>query len=424
MADEPNPGFSWREIGEFQARVENPSLRQPLSLIIDDPTPGYNPAYFHSGFLNGPMHVPASLIDDVADLIEETGIRGKFSVIPMPFGLGRLDGQIEGVEPADVRHFLDVVRARIAPYLDITPEALTHWNAVDLATGRLLPLWEHVWSRQQTRQTLHPYLSLALEIVNAAGLPSTGMTSPWDFGDGVETEYAEAILSAQRAVNGRTLTWYFLQMDGASKHVPPKLTVFRPEAGEVVVSIITCDTYDFGRGVWRGGEPDPDLLISADGQSGRLAQVLSAGGPAAFHTHWQTLFSQGRSAGRDAIATVAQRVRDRFHDGVIWTRTLDLATYAAAAAALHIAPDDAGSPSVDTDHGTVVMRLTTPFACKQFTMSLATNQPIKAVRLDGKPLTRIESARFLDENTFLVAGDRVYICWSLRTSQQLQLELA
>ena len=72
MADEPNPGFSWREIGEFQARVENPSLRQPLSLIIDDPTPGYNPAYFHSGFLNGPMHVPASLIDDVADLIEET----------------------------------------------------------------------------------------------------------------------------------------------------------------------------------------------------------------------------------------------------------------------------------------------------------------------------------------------------------------
>jgi hypothetical protein len=143
-----------------------------VSLIIDDPTPGYNPAYFHSGFLNGPMHVPPSLIDDVADMIEATGIRGKFSVIPMPFGLGRIDGQVEGVAPADVRHFLDVVRTRIAPYLDVTPEALTHWNAVDLATGSLLPLWEHVWSRQQTRETLHPYLSLALKLSMPPACPA------------------------------------------------------------------------------------------------------------------------------------------------------------------------------------------------------------------------------------------------------------
>ncbi len=423
MVDEPNHGFSWREMGEIHARVENPTLRQPLSLIIDDPTPGYNPAYFHSGFRNGPMHVPPSLVDEVADLIEATGIRGKFSVIPMPFGLGRIDREIEGVSAADVRHFLDVVRARIAPYLDVTPEALTHWNAIDLASGHLLPLWEHVWSRQQNRETLHPYLSRALEIVNAAGLPSTGVTSPWDFGDGVETEYAEAILSAQRAVNGRTFTWYFLQMDGVSRHVPPKLTVFRPEAGEAVVSIITCDTYDFGRGVWRGAEPDPDVLITADGQGGRLAEVLAAGGPAAFHTHWQTMFSQGRRTGRAALATVARRVADRFGDSVVWTRTLDVATYTAAAAALRVSPDSAAGAPVEGNHG-ASMRLTSPFPCKAFTMSFAIGRAVAAVRLDDQPLSRAESRSSLREGTFLPDGDRVYVCWPLQSSQRLQIQVA
>jgi len=87
-----------------------------------------------------------------------------------------------------VAYFLDVVRARIAPILDITPEVLTHWNAIDLATGGLLPFWEHVWSRAQDRRTLLPYLTLALEILNNVDLPCSGMTSPWDFGAGVEDE--------------------------------------------------------------------------------------------------------------------------------------------------------------------------------------------------------------------------------------------
>ena len=127
---------------------------------------------------------------------------------------------------------------------------LTHWNAVDLSSGCLLPYWEHVWSRDQNRASLLPYLSLALEILNGADLPCSGMTSPWDFGDGVENECAEALLGAQQRVNGRSLTWYFLQSDGESPHVPPRLSVLRPERREAVVSIVACDTYDFGRGVW------------------------------------------------------------------------------------------------------------------------------------------------------------------------------
>src|SRR4051794_33375391 len=67
------------------------------------PHPRLNPAYFHSGFRNGPLRVPPDLVDRFADLIETHGVRGKFSVIPCPFGLGRVDRDVEGVAAADLR---------------------------------------------------------------------------------------------------------------------------------------------------------------------------------------------------------------------------------------------------------------------------------------------------------------------------------
>src|SRR6185437_5286754 len=207
-------------------RVEHARLRQPISLIIDDPTPGYNPEYFHLGFHHGPMHTPRVLVDRFADLIEATGIRGKFSVIPYPFGLGRVDREVQGVSKADVTYFLDVVRTRIAPRMDITPEALTHWTALDLATGQLLPFWEHAWSREQSRHTLLPHMLLGLEILNNVDLPFTGFTCPWNYGDEVEDELAEAILAAQKATYGRSIAWYFLHMKDKGACVPPRLAVF------------------------------------------------------------------------------------------------------------------------------------------------------------------------------------------------------
>ena len=67
------------------------------------PNPGYNPAYFHLGFRHGPARVPRRLIDEFADLVETAGIKGKFSVIPYPFGLGRVDQDVQGIPQQDVR---------------------------------------------------------------------------------------------------------------------------------------------------------------------------------------------------------------------------------------------------------------------------------------------------------------------------------
>ena len=405
MIHSDDPPFHWRSLRAFDLQVEHPLLRLPISLIVDDPTPGYNPAYFHSGFRNGPMHTPRELVDRFADLVETTRIRGKFSVIPYPFGLGRVDHAVRGVSDTDRRYFLDVTRERIAPWLDITPEALTHWNALDLATGQLLPFWEHVWSRDQDRKTLLPYLSLGLEILDQVDLPCAGVTSPWDFGNQVEDEYAEAILSAQQAVHERSLTWYFLQADWRSTHVPPRLTIHRPEAGEAVVSIVACDRYDFGIGLWSGQAADPDMLIDVEGRAGRLAEVLRAGGPAVFHTHWQTMFAQGTLAGLPALAEVIRRIEDHFGDCVTWTSCDDLAHYAAAAASLSVEPGP-------DDGGAVTLRLASPFPCPRFTVSLGAHDP-RDVRLDGVPMARVQTAGALREGTYMHQGDRLYLCWAL-----------
>ncbi|MDB5060053.1 MAG: hypothetical protein JWO59_3525 [Chloroflexi bacterium] len=414
MSHADHADYCWRELPEYGARIEHPRLRQPISLIIDDPMPGYNPAYFHSGFRFGPARIPVSLVDEFADMIERTGIRGKFSIVPYPIGLGRVDRAIEGVSDVERRYFLDEIRDRIAPHMDITPEALTHWNALDLKTGQLLPYWEHVWSRSQTTETLIPYITLGLEILNNVDIPCRGVTSPWDFGDGVEDAYATAILEAQRAVYGRTFAWYFLQMDGSSPSVPPRLSVFDPAKGEAVVSVVTCDSNDFGAAVWGGGRPNPDALISADGQSGRLVETLRNGGSSAFHSHWQTMFSQGTYSGMNALELVAQRLETYFGPRIAWTGCDDLARYTATAAAVQLS---AGSDSTG-------LRLSTPFACPRFTLSQAESHPVRDVHVDGKPLTRAASRAMFDQDSYLVENGRIYACWTLEGEQTLSVETA
>jgi len=86
-----------------------------------------------------------------------------------------------------------------------------------------------------------------------------------------------------------------------------------------------------------------------------------------------------------------------------------------------IASDRPGS-SVEDNHG-ISLRLTTPFACKRFTMSFVVPPVVQAVSIGGKPLARVHSAADLDEGTFMTAGDSVFLCWSLLVSQKLHIEL-
>ena len=103
--------------------------------------------------------------------------------------------------------------------MDITPEILTHARALDLETMTPLSMNERNWTEEQTAATMTSYIARALKILQRVGLSPTGVTSPWDFGIGVEEEYRVAIRQARFGI-GVGQTWYFLHADVRQNRAP------------------------------------------------------------------------------------------------------------------------------------------------------------------------------------------------------------
>ena len=313
----------------------------PITLIIDDPAPCINVYWWHAAEPQGTekptlksgelvvREVPVAFVSELARVLRDWGIKGKFSVLPYPAGLGSIAQGLKGYPKSDVDEWLAVVRREIAPRMDITPEILTHAKALDLATHTLLPENESVWSAHQTEATLTPYIACALEILNAVGLPATGVTSPWDFGAKVEPAYQLAILNAQRKVNGRTRTWYFLH---SSSELAFQSKVVHRDSDGWLVSIV-AQSNDL---LWQTMETQEtsqayvnsvaDQLLTEDGQRGRAAELFHTGVPVVLLTHWQSLFANGRKTGLRVLAEGGRRVRAVWGKRVRWVTCLELAS--------------------------------------------------------------------------------------------------
>jgi hypothetical protein len=117
----------------------------PLTLIIDDPAPCIQVYWWHVAerqktdkptMQSGEpilRNVPVTFAAEVADVLQRRGFKGKFTVLPYPAGLGSIAHGLQGYPQADVERWLAIVRHKIAPRMDITPEILTHTKAIDLA---------------------------------------------------------------------------------------------------------------------------------------------------------------------------------------------------------------------------------------------------------------------------------------------------
>jgi hypothetical protein len=312
----------------------------PVTLIIDDPAPCINVYWWHVAerqktdkptLKSGEpvVHdVPVAFAAELAEVLRRRGIKGKFSVLPYPAGLGSIAHGLQGYSQADVECWLAIVRREIAPRMDITPEILTHTKAIDLATHALLSKNEREWSTHQTAETLTPYIAEALRILKSVGLPATGVTSPWDFGANVEPEYQRAIVSAQQQVNGRRQTWYFLHQSG---ELSLQSKVIRREGDGWLVSIVsqcpdvfwqTMETRETSETYVRS---IADQLLTEDGQRGRAAQLFCAGTPVVMLAHWQSLFSNGRKTGLRVLDEVGRRVQTAWRSRAHWVTCFELA---------------------------------------------------------------------------------------------------
>ena len=112
------------------------SKKLPISLIIDDGGV-INTYFFHDLRNNHEFLVPPAFALQFGKLCAEYGVKGKFSVIPIPCGLGRLDekDKVNMVPASNVEAFIDYAKRYIAPRFSIAPELLTHLLAWNLNGG-------------------------------------------------------------------------------------------------------------------------------------------------------------------------------------------------------------------------------------------------------------------------------------------------
>jgi hypothetical protein len=307
------------------------SGKTPISLIIDDGAP-VDPLFYELPGYETPMLVPREFTQRVVETFNRFDIRGKFTVIPMPSCLGRIDQSLQRVPAEHLADWLKLVREGITPRFDITPEFLTHLKAYNLKSGDFQHIYEDVWISKASPEEIVEYFVLAFQILKNVGLPATGITSPWVSGIDVEKKYAQALADAQWKVFERKLTWYFLHC--TEWNAPRRCSIEYEDKtrGQTVVSVPanTGDIFWTTHLSTRAEKQEfiqkgIDRMISADGRTGRIRQLLDSGHPIVLVTHWQSLYTQGMGVGLDGLDALAARIQKLFGDSLEWVSCSELA---------------------------------------------------------------------------------------------------
>lgn len=300
----------------------------PITFIIDDSTP-----FIMTPYVNREPKLtedgrplirfsPLQMVYDFADIIERQGMKGKFSILPMPGNEGDILNGIRDVDQSKVEEWLDCARTRIAPTFSICPEMLSHYKAVDLATGKALPEREDVWASTKDKAAFIPYIARALSILKEAGFDCHGVTSPWYFGKEVEQEYIPAISQAMYDVYGRRYAYYFLHQLRGVPGVKPWIAFEEDDRCVVSIPAVSRDWFWESMSSTRCDEEYishlADYYLTADGKSGWIIRELELGAYPTMCTHWQSLCSNGTMAGLRAFEEVGRRVKETLSERVEW----------------------------------------------------------------------------------------------------------
>ena len=393
-----------RPVSAQDVHFEWPQARLPIFFIVDDPAPCLNLAHFEQYWEPHVRDVPNSFTSAWADVVEEFGVRGKFSVLPVPAGIGRIDRPLPDVEPADQAEFLRLVRERISPQMDVCIEFLTHFLAWDIDSERPLDYTEKTMSPFTSRGHLTDYFAYGLQILADLGLDPTGATSPGAACREIEWDYQAAIHDAVKGVTGRAVSWYFLHVDDRSPVVLPRIMALDAARGEACVTMVSGGN-DPSWDTQRGLPSTLDDLITADGQRGRLAALYRNGSVIGFHTHWQSLFSEGRGTGLADLRVTLGRIREHLGPGVRWTKCSELARVVAAQAV---------TQATVTEHDDGIdVGLTSTIACPDFTVRLSRAGNVRSLHAGPPELRRLPEGAALETNTWRPEGNGVLWCADL-----------
>jgi len=410
--------------GGARVTVCNPLLRTPLSLIIDDSCPVINKAYYwilqrhdwrlrhepnsrpsgwevHYDKLDKmPNTIPAAFAAEWGQWCGEQGIRGKFSMVPFPAGVGRIDKGFPGFPAQELKDWLRVTKEIIWKNFDLTPEMLTHTRVVDLKTWELTDQWEQGEWVDPPVDRLTEYIATAMQLLKNVGIACDGVTSPGAFGKRKEEAYSRAVLDAALQVNNNPRPFYFLNMEMEEMPDVPIRHVDKAK-GTAIASIIGC------AGDWFGATgfdtSNPDLFITADLQGGRLPAVLAKERPAVLVGHWPCFYVNDR-IGFKVLKEVKKRLDayDPDKTKTIWMKNSEIGHYWMARELSELSVADGSK-----------YRVSTKFPTDDFTLAIH-DGVAKRIQVNGTDLRQVQSQRDFRSGTFLVTGKETFTAFDLK----------
>jgi len=416
--------------------VLNPQGRVPVSFIIDDSTclvnlnkfaiPQFAAAWgkkreWRQPWRDWPNEIPDDFVRKFADWCGEHGVKGKYSVVPYPACVGRLDRVLPGWTAEALDNSLDLVRKRLLSDWDIHPEMVTHTWVIDTKTGQPHPErsiryqenWD--WTVGRSADELADYMAYALKILKNVGLPCEGITTPGGFAGRVLPELSRATLESCRDVFKAEVPHYFRHLyDRGDRSVAPRVENVSGLDGpdpKCVVSVIGCT------GDWTGGwdcsdRGSVDKFITADLKSGRLVDVVERGEPACLVCHWTGIYFNGEEVGFKVFQEAVRRLHKRY-DHLLWMKLSEIARYWAAKELTRIG------------HADGVVALDAPFASPRFTLKVESAGDAAPRITTGKEAAALrEVSRPLDlkSGTWRRDGRDVVVCFDLpRGRSQLQV---
>jgi len=407
--------------------VLNPQARVPVSLIIDDSTclvnlnkfaiPQFAAAWgkqqrFSQPWRDWPNEIPDSFVRKFGEWCADRGLKGKYSIVPYPACVGRLDRVLPNWTAQELDDSLELVRTLMLPNWDIHPEMVTHTWVIDPKTGhpypertlRYMENWD--WTRGRSVDELADYMRYALNILKNVGLPCEGITTPGGFAGDVLPELAQATLQSCRDVFKAEVPHYFRHAyDRGDRSVAPRVEYASgldgPDA-KCVVSVISCT------GDWTGGwdcsaRGDADRFITGDLTAGRMVEVIERGEPAIMMCHWTGIYNHGQEDGFKTFQEVVRRLHARF-DHLLWMKLSEISRYWAAKELTRI--EKVGD----------AVALQAPFATPRFTLRVAAhNERAPKISSDGTSvvLKEVSSQRELKSGTWWRGPKGVIVCFDL-----------
>lgn len=405
-----------------------PRARVPVGLIIDDSTclvnlnrfamPQFDTAWngqqkvYHRDWKSWSPEIPDSFVRKFGEWCAGHGVKGKYSIVPYPACVGRLDREVPGWTRREINDSIKLVRELMMPNWDIHPEMVTHTRVIDLKTGHPYPEcspkfmenWD--WTTGKSVDELAAYHAYALQILKNIDLPCEGLTTPGGYGGKALPELAQATLESVRDVFGAEIPHYFRHLYTDDRSVAPRVEYasgLDTSDPRCVVSVIGC-TGDWTGG-WDNVEPEgADKFITADLQKGRMVDVITRGEPAMMVCHWTGIHWDGEEKGFKVFQDVVRRLHARF-DNLLWMKLSELSRYWAAKELTRIERTESA------------INFNAPFACPEFTVSVS--GPVRtAPRLrssnEVKELENVSGPGQLRANTWCAEAGKVQCCFDLR----------